>query len=81
LVLAGELATHTDHAEAFDAYEKVLRPFVTLNQELANGGDTALFPATEETLHKRNAALRALSALPAELPHATYNALALPDYG
>ncbi|WP_342447385.1 Rossmann-fold NAD(P)-binding domain-containing protein [Streptomyces achromogenes] len=79
-VLAGELATHTDHAEAFDAYEKVLRPFVTLNQDLANEGDTALFPATEESLRKRNAALRALSALPAEPPHATYSALTLPDY-
>jgi 2-polyprenyl-6-methoxyphenol hydroxylase-like FAD-dependent oxidoreductase len=79
-VLAGELAAHTDHAEAFDAYEKVLRPFVTLNQELANEGDTALFPATEEALRKRNAALRTLSALPAEPPHATYSALTLPDY-
>nr|WP_145490981.1 MULTISPECIES: FAD-dependent monooxygenase [Streptomyces] len=79
-VLAGELATHTDHAEAFDAYDRVLRPFVTLNQELANGGDTALFPATEESLQERNAALRALSALPAEPEHATYSALTLPDY-
>ncbi|MEU3953809.1 FAD-dependent monooxygenase [Streptomyces achromogenes] len=79
-VLAGELATHTDHVEAFDAYEKVLRPFLTLNQDLANEGDTALFPATEESLRKRNAALRALSALPAEPPHATYSALTLPDY-
>ncbi|MFF8997465.1 hypothetical protein ACF1GW_10195 [Streptomyces achromogenes] len=79
-VLAGGPATHTDRTEAFDAYEKVLRPFVTLDQELANEGDTALFPATEESLQKRNAALRALSALPSEPPQATYRALTLPDY-
>jgi 2-polyprenyl-6-methoxyphenol hydroxylase-like FAD-dependent oxidoreductase len=79
-VLAGELATHADHAEALDAYDKVMRPFVTLNQNLANGGDTPLFPATDETLQKRNAALRALSTLPAETGHAAYSALTLPDY-
>ncbi|MER5432626.1 FAD-dependent monooxygenase [Streptomyces sp. NPDC002588] len=79
-VLAGELAAHADHAEAFDAYDRVLRPFVTLNQELANEGDTELFPATEESLRERNAALRTLSALPADPPHATYSALTLPDY-
>ncbi|MEU2877670.1 FAD-dependent monooxygenase [Streptomyces sp. NPDC007070] len=79
-VLAGELATHADHTEAFDAYDRVMRPFVTLNQKLANGGDTPLFPATYESLQKRNAALRALSALPAEPKNTTYSALTLPDY-
>ncbi|MFF9314242.1 FAD-dependent monooxygenase [Streptomyces sp. NPDC014748] len=79
-VLAGELATRADHTEAFDAYDRVMRPFVTLNQKLANGGDTPLFPATYESLHKRNAALRALSTLPAEPKNTTYSALTLPDY-
>ncbi|RDG37199.1 FAD-dependent monooxygenase [Streptomyces corynorhini] len=79
-VLAGELAAHADHAQAFDAYERVLRPFVTLNQELANEGDTDLFPASEHALQQRNAALRALAALPADPPRAAYSALALPDY-
>ncbi|MFB0620394.1 FAD-dependent monooxygenase [Streptomyces sp. AGS-58] len=80
-VLAGELAADADHAKAFDAYEEVMRPFVTLNQALANEGDTELFPATEQALQQRNAALRALSALPTERPHAEYSALALPSYG
>ncbi|MEV6556788.1 FAD-dependent monooxygenase [Nocardia sp. NPDC051756] len=79
-VLAGELAAHADHAEAFDAYDRVLRPFVTLNQEMANGGDTELFPATEESLQQRNDALRSLSALPSDPPRAAYSALTLPDY-
>ncbi|GHE92889.1 FAD-dependent monooxygenase [Streptomyces fumanus] len=79
-VLAGELATHRDHAEAFAAYERVMRPFVTANQALAGDGDTELFPATEEALRQRNTALRALSALPADRPHAEYSALTLPDY-
>ncbi|WP_037853802.1 FAD-dependent monooxygenase [Streptomyces sp. NRRL S-340] len=79
-VLAGELATHADHTEAFDAYDRVMRPFVTLNQELANGGDTRFFPATDESLQERNAALRALSTLPAGSGHDAFSALTLPDY-
>ncbi|WP_329259003.1 FAD-dependent monooxygenase [Streptomyces sp. NBC_01478] len=79
-VLAGELAAHADQANAFDAYERVMRPFVTLNQALANEGDTELFPSTEQALQQRNAALRTLSALPADRPHAEYSALTLPDY-
>ncbi|MCZ9346361.1 FAD-dependent monooxygenase, partial [Streptomyces sp. TRM76130] len=79
-VLAGELATHADHTEAFDAYDRVMRPFATLNQELANGGDTRFFPATDESLQERNAALRALSTLPADSGHDAFSALTLPDY-
>ncbi|MFF0462678.1 FAD-dependent monooxygenase [Streptomyces mexicanus] len=79
-VLAGELAARTDHVEAFNAYERVMRPFVTLNQALAGDGDTELFPATEQALRQRNAALCTLSALPADRPHAEYSALTLPDY-
>lgn len=79
-VLAGELAAHPDHAQAFDAYERVMRSFVTLNQALAGDGDTELFPSTEQALQQRNTALRTLSALPADRPHAEYSALTLPDY-
>ncbi|MEV7425737.1 FAD-dependent monooxygenase [Streptomyces sp. NPDC091212] len=79
-VLAGELVARADHAQAFDAYERVMRPFVTLNQQLANDGDTELFPSNEQSLQERNAALRTLSALPADPPHATFSALTLPDY-
>ncbi|WP_211267098.1 FAD-dependent monooxygenase [Nonomuraea candida] len=79
-VLAGELAAHPDHAEAFSAYERVMRPYVTLNQALAGDGDTELFPATDQALQQRNAALRTLSTLPADRAHAEYSALTLPGY-
>lgn len=79
-VLAGELSRHTDPTKAFDAYERTMRPFVTLNQALANEGDTELFPATEQALQHRNDALRTRAALPAERPHAEYSALTLPAY-
>ncbi|WP_242535984.1 hypothetical protein [Streptomyces albidoflavus] len=57
-----------------------MRPFATLNQKLANGGDTPLFPATDESLQERNTALRALSTLPANSGHDAYSALTLPEY-
>ncbi|MER7468386.1 FAD-dependent monooxygenase [Streptomyces sp. NPDC097981] len=79
-VLAGELAAHADHAEAYAAYERTARPYVTLNQDLVSEGNAALFPNTEETLRQRNAALRSLSELPADEPRAAHTALVLPDY-
>lgn len=79
-VLAGELATHTSHAKAFAAYERVMRPFVTLNQGLVDEDDASLFPSTEKALLQRNAALCSLAALPADEPHVAYTALTLPDY-
>jgi 2-polyprenyl-6-methoxyphenol hydroxylase-like FAD-dependent oxidoreductase len=79
-VLAGELATHSSHAKAFAAYERVMRPFVTLNQGLVDEDDASLLPSTEQALLRRNAALRSLSALPADEPHVAYTALTLPDY-
>lgn len=36
-VLAGELAAHTHHRDAFAAYERVLRPYVERAQELPPG--------------------------------------------
>ena len=57
-VLAGELATHADHADAFAAYEQITRPFVKVNQALADGGSSILAPATATGLWLRNQALR-----------------------
>ncbi|MEU3914435.1 FAD-dependent monooxygenase [Streptomyces sp. NPDC029721] len=80
-LLAGELARNPNHREAFEAYERAARPFVTANQELVTKGDASLFPRTEEALSRRNDALRTLSALPADTPRPAHSALVLPDYG
>jgi hypothetical protein len=53
---------------------------VTLNQGLVDEDDASLLPSTEQALLRRNAALRSLSALPADEPHVAYTALTLPDY-
>lgn len=78
-MLAGELATHDDHAAAFTAYEKNTREFVELNQALVTAGEATIFPATPESLERRNAMLVQLSELPAD-GNPAHSALTLPDY-
>ncbi|RNG18365.1 FAD-dependent monooxygenase [Streptomyces botrytidirepellens] len=79
-ILAGELATHADHAAAFAAYERTMRPFAEQNQALATSGAAITIPGTREALDARNAAL----LNPAELTGAefreAYTGLVLPDY-
>jgi 2-polyprenyl-6-methoxyphenol hydroxylase-like FAD-dependent oxidoreductase len=53
-VLAGELATHADHREAFAAYERKARAFVEQNQATAHGGSDIMVPATRAKIWKRN---------------------------
>ncbi|WP_399894620.1 FAD-dependent monooxygenase [Streptomyces sp. BBFR51] len=86
-VLAGELATHADHTEAFAAYERRIRPFAERNQALATSGGPAVTPATREDLEARNALLRdpeaAAGALVTESAlegRAAHSAMELPDY-
>lgn len=86
-VLAGELATHADHTEAFAAYERLVRPFAERNQALAGSGGTMVTPTTREVLEARNALLRDPEALArtmattdAEERRVTHSALTLPDY-
>jgi 2-polyprenyl-6-methoxyphenol hydroxylase-like FAD-dependent oxidoreductase len=63
-VLAGELATAGgDHAAAFTAYERALRPFVERNQQLARSGGATLIPRTRTALWLRNAVLATLPYL------------------
>lgn len=57
-VLAGELAAHADHHAAFAAYERVMRPFVAMNQALATGGAASLIPTTTRALWLRNQVIR-----------------------
>ncbi|MGW5751012.1 FAD-dependent monooxygenase [Nocardia rhamnosiphila] len=77
---AGELATNSGHPAAFSAYERGMREFVRLNQELVTEGEASLFPTTAEALAQRNAALRELVSLPAAAGRAAHSALTLPTF-
>ncbi|MET7323123.1 FAD-dependent monooxygenase [Streptomyces sp. NPDC005549] len=86
-VLAGELATHADHADAFAAYERRIRPFAERNQALATSGGSAVTPATRQEIEARNALLRdpeaaarAMVTASAQEGRAAHSALELPDY-
>ncbi len=86
-VLAGELATHDDPADAFTAYERIARPYVEANQALAikEHGDF-LVPCTQEELDARNQMLASFEpggsgADPDRNTRTAHNALTLPDYG
>ena len=87
-VLAGELASHDDPAEALVAYETALRPYIQANQALANRqGANFIFPRTQAQLDERNRMLAALQAGPAadkdvrgEEAETAYNMLTLRDY-
>ncbi|WP_435878939.1 hypothetical protein [Streptomyces werraensis] len=86
-VLAGELATHADHAEAFAAYERRMRPFAERNQALATAGGTIVTPTTRAQVDARNALLRDPEAMAKELATAeaearrtTHSSLTLPEY-
>ncbi|WP_329003717.1 FAD-dependent monooxygenase [Kribbella sp. NBC_00709] len=78
-VLAGELATHADHTEAFTAYEERIRTFVEENQALVEIGKRVVAPGTQEVLDARNTALRAASMTGDEGREAN-SSLVLPDY-
>ncbi|WP_275005459.1 FAD-dependent monooxygenase [Promicromonospora iranensis] len=77
-MLARSLATYRDHGEAFAAYERDTREFVTMNQALVDKGGARLFPTTAEALDRRNAMLRELVAMPATTPQPAHSALVLP---
>ncbi|MHC5262683.1 FAD-dependent monooxygenase [Streptomyces sp. UC4497] len=68
-----------DHAEAFAAYERDTREFVTLNQALVRKGGATLFPTTARALEQRNARLCTLAAMPAAEARPAHSALALPE--
>ncbi|WP_039936216.1 FAD-dependent monooxygenase [Streptomyces himastatinicus] len=79
-ILAGELATHADHAAAFAAYERTARPFAEQNQALATSGAAVTIPGTREALDARNAALLNPAELMGAEFSAAYTGLVLPDY-
>ncbi|WP_374103257.1 FAD-dependent monooxygenase [Streptomyces sp. MK37H] len=79
-VLAGELAAHAGHADAFEGYERTLRSFVERNQALAGEGSAGLSPRTAEGLARRNKALREPSAVLSSAGRDVHSALTLPCY-
>ena len=79
-LLAGELAAHAGHAEAFAEYERKARPFVEQNQALATAGGVVIAPKTKQDLDARNEALRNPDTLDGEKGRAASTALILPNY-
>ncbi|OZM77855.1 FAD-dependent monooxygenase [Pseudonocardia sp. MH-G8] len=80
-VLAGELATRTDHVTAFAAYENTVREFVERNQALATEGGGVVAPRTRQHLDTRNAILRNRTTMPSSTEgRSAHTAFDLPDY-
>lgn len=84
-VLAGELASHEDPVDAFASYERIARPFVEANQDLALQGGSSLLPRTQEELDARNQLLALLASGDAPKmgdsnAQEVHNSLRLPDY-
>ena len=61
-VLAGELARHADHRDAFAAYESVLRPYVDSAQKLPPGSPRLASPRSALGIRALNTALRVVSS-------------------
>jgi len=85
-VLAGELASHQDAADTFEAYERIVRPFVEANQDLPfREGGSSLLLRTQEELDARNQGLAALAngdipSVKDDYVREVHNSLRLPDY-
>ncbi|HUR49330.1 MAG TPA: FAD-dependent monooxygenase, partial [Acidimicrobiales bacterium] len=86
-ILAGELAAHDHHKDAFAAYERTVRPFAERNQALATDGGSVVAPTTQAELDGRNAMVRdpeaaakAMAAAGGDEKRAAHSGLVLPDY-
>ncbi|WP_158983483.1 FAD-dependent monooxygenase [Streptomyces sp. NRRL F-5193] len=63
-VLAGELAHHAHHGNAFARYEHILRPYIARAQHLPPGVPRIASPRTRAGIHALNTVLRAASQKP-----------------
>ncbi|WP_328991172.1 FAD-dependent monooxygenase [Kribbella sp. NBC_01245] len=63
-VLAGELAAHDDHVDAFAAYQRELAPYVKQRTALPPGGLKAAMPMSRTGIRLRNTMTRLLMAWP-----------------
>jgi 2-polyprenyl-6-methoxyphenol hydroxylase-like FAD-dependent oxidoreductase len=87
-ILAGEIATKPDHTSAFQAYEKLARPFVEMNQALVEEGKHVMIPDSQEELEARNEMLRKMAEESVgkvlrqdDSRKQVHSALTLPSYG
>ena len=78
-ILAGELAKHADHVQAFAEYERILRPYVITTQALIPGMVFQLAPKTDEDLAMRNAVIVNPALMAGHEPPAQPT-IELPDY-
>ncbi|MFI6180994.1 FAD-dependent monooxygenase [Nonomuraea sp. NPDC051191] len=85
-VLAAELAAAPDdHAAAFDAYERRMRPYVQVCQKQAEGADKYLVPGTRSRIWRRNQLMRMLPYLPGKgmvkrMTEKAASAITLPEH-
>jgi 2-polyprenyl-6-methoxyphenol hydroxylase-like FAD-dependent oxidoreductase len=84
-VLAGELASHVDHRDAFAGYDRIMRPYVNQAQKLPPGAPRILNPRTRVGLGALRLGLRLASSRPAKRLGAQMfsppaDKIELPDY-
>ena len=84
-VLAGELASHVDHRDAFAGYERIMRPYVDQAQKLPPGVPRIANPRTRVGLAAlrlglRVAASRLVKGLGNQLFSPPADKIELPDY-
>ncbi|UQA60564.1 FAD-dependent monooxygenase [Polyangium aurulentum] len=85
-VLAGELARSDDHARAFAAYERIMRPYVDKAQDVPKVGPRIAHPKTRTGIALQQAALSlvtrpAFRRLAGKLLSPPSDKIDLPDYG
>ena len=84
-VLAGELTSGPDHRAAFANYEKIMRPYVAIGQQLPPGGVRAYAPQSQRAIWARwmstkLMASRPLRGLSRRLFFSKAGAIDLPEY-
>ncbi|MFD5713322.1 FAD-dependent monooxygenase [Streptomyces pharetrae] len=79
-MLADALAANRDHTAAFAGYERDMREFVAMNQELVGNGAATLCPTTVRALERRDTMLRDLVTMPSAPARPAHSALALPPF-
>nr|WP_228514596.1 FAD-dependent monooxygenase [Frondihabitans sp. VKM Ac-2883] len=84
-VLAGEIAAHVDHRDAFRGYERIMRPYVNQAQQLPPGAPRIANPRTRIGIVALNAAAkigasRAFSAIGGKFFSPPADKIDLPDY-
>lgn len=88
-VLTGELSRHSNHEDAFIAYDKLLRPYVKQIQKLPPGAPRLAHPQTKMGIALFNAGLRIVSShvirklssiFSSSNKSPTDDAIVLPDY-